>query len=809
MDYLNANFTSLDDLEVLDEKISNLENEKLEVNILVKNKVNGDSQPDQATNEDLNDVIDTRIESILAQIDGLCNSGCSSQESKDKIEQLRLEHGDLAVFRQLDDLFTRRDKVNTIVEHLERAKAVEESLDSLVPTDTNSVELYSQVYSEIEQIISSSSFGPEIQTNLSQLLIPIFDKKVIILKDLLGQKLSVILQKIRWLSPRTSNHQDSNNQLINSSDLKQIQSLLRGLVQLQAINSVPQYPESWWAMDYLLQPFIIRFQYNFMTAKKETNKVSKPEWALEYVEEFIQENSDYIQMVVGDILSERKRITVYEIITTVLKPVREKMLASMNVINGSIAKQELETQTSDLERGSGRLLSHLVFELTSFDQRLRNVYKYNPYIEDYKAAAPSKKWMGLTGDIMLKGGDANVGGVALAASNWLNFESQLANKRFQELLVSENSFLIDFDFQAAIETGGIDSSDSTSHFKSLKPTYSAYSLSKLFDTLTSHYKTLSIVKYQLKYVSNIQLKLLDDYCDELQSQFKRTNGNSVLKYIPGGMNSESTSSGEGIIDSERTGLKNLQQLSQIYCSAKYIANKLEFWSEELIFIQLWGAYKSIASELNGGENHFSKESTIFDSSLARYQQITSSVLSKFEELFARDIRTFLKKYVNHSQWDIINHDESELMEVSPDLSPLLVGIPEYLHFLSRCLSSVDYYILSGKIVSIISQTFIEFVITNNKFDQAGLVQLQTDLDYVWSTLSTLLFLRDNEDIYNNKFNPGYVKVHESIELLRSIKPNEVANFGNYDSYPILRERSSTKFSSLSEFEIFDLLHRIK
>ena len=124
-----------------------------------------------------------------------------------------------------------------------------------------------------------------------------------------------------------------------------------------------------------------------------------------------------------------------------------------------------------------------------------------------------------------------------AAKKWLEFENRLALRRFDnEIINASDAFSIDHDYQGL-------NHDKEINLHILRPTYSAYGLVKLISNLNSHFQTLNIVKYQLQFVSRIQLGLIDKYYDIIKKHYKEYNNKysfkNALNMIPGAMVDES------------------------------------------------------------------------------------------------------------------------------------------------------------------------------------------------------------------------------------------------------------------------------
>lgn len=328
-----------------------------------------------------------------------------------------------------------------------------------------------------------------------------------------------------------------------------------------------------------------------------------------------------MEIVINQAFKPYKLIMIYQVITSALIPIRYKISSMIAVLNENIENFKAENDKVNYDK-VGRLLSHLIFELTSFDQRIRNNYKYNPYINDFSLSPEkTKKWLGLTADVLLQGDKERLG-----TTNWLNFESILANKRFKtEIIQDTNGLEIDMNYKINEQEAGVHVLDA------IKPTYSALNIVRLFNNLTSHYDTMRMVKFQLKYVSTIQLKLLENYHDHLRTLLKKFDDTynllNVLNLIPGSIDLVNK-------QEHKDSMTGLQMLTGIFCLAQFIQKNLEQWSEELIFIQLWNAYKAVVSK------KYDEESTIFDSSFEQYNSLIEDIKSRYAIFFKKGIKDF-------------------------------------------------------------------------------------------------------------------------------------------------------------------------
>lgn len=738
----------------VEDKINQLELLKVQIRDTVDTKVNSLDVDSKDSIEKILSVVTYSLESDLDQV------------ALENIQGLILEFGDLPVLDDLEEKLRHRIQTAQIIRLLEEAQQLEIELDKELT---------------ILQLEEISAKILALPSNAQAILHTKLYSQIISKRAIIEPILCDLLIGIDWLSLKYDVSKTSPDLL------KTISETFRSLIQLQNIIGAPQYPETWWGADILLQPVVTRFIYHFNSPNKETNKLSKPEWAFAFVETFLNEKLQTVNRVVGTTFRDVGKVSDYEIITSILKPLREKVLVMVKLINKNFEPEIQSAQESVFTHGFspdekfGRLLSHLIFELSSFDQRLKSTHLYNPYLENLKEA-PTKKWVGLTADVLVHGTDERT-----AVTNWLNFERELALKRFKsEILDLSNAYTVDYDFQISHENIQLRGQ--------LKPTYSAFNLVRLIDNLTSHFQTLGVVKYQLKYVSTIHLHLIDEYCDHLNQLYKKRfdsfNQSRVLRAIPGSLNADSTIKA-GHLDSGRA---LVESFTGVYCLAKFMSNAVEEWSLELVFIQLWNVYKGLATK----ENEYL---SIFDSSITQYQTLIKKCISTMEAFFKREIKALIKEYVNTSQWNIPNHDDR--LQPSPSINLLTSNLPVYLELLQKAMSRLDYYNLTDGVVSLLSIILLEYLVTNNQFTRTGVKQLRVDIEYITSQLGYLYF--DGGE-FDNSTNRDYMKLLQSVCVLESVDSGSAKN--GRDDIGKFRKGLDFDTGCLRNGDLNDLLMRV-
>lgn len=768
--YVDSNFTSIDDLKLLDAKREELGSLDQQVKEIVVSKLSTSAEPEVAgrvksklDSSKLNDAVEKIISVVLVitKLEDL-------NESYDNVSALLQEYGEVPVLKELQIQVKKKQVASIQKEYLLKCQQIETKL-----TKSASLEDLKSISHDMDEL-----HAPELTAQL--------DEEISRWRQKLEQELRQEVQDSKWL--KTSS--------VKSTSLTSIARVTGSMIQLQSIRNTPSYPNTWWALDCLLEPVTTRFHYHFDTPNKDTNKLSKPEWALSFIENFLEDNLPLLNIIVEERFKKVDRIGTYEVITALLVPVRNKMNKVVQVINTNL-KSEYDNKVREKY---GVLLSHLIFELSTFDQRLRNKYKYNPYATVSTTPA-MEKWTGITGDILLDERNR-------AFESWLEFEKTLAVKRFNLEIMNANDWnKIDFDYQPN-KAGDKDRNIST---RFLRPTFSAYGLVKLVENLNSHVQTLSIVKFQLKYVSSIQLHLLDLYLDELAQEhkiFTDKNTKSVLTMIPGGIDTDTKSTNKR----EAELLASLEKLSEIYCSTKFVADWIEKWNEDIVFVQLWKMYQSFTTSLQD----LDMDDGLFSSISVKFDKLLDKTLNSYLGILRVEIKQLLKSYVNTSQWTLPSQSADVLP--SQNLASLINTLPTYLGVIEKSVSKIDYFAVSNMAVTVISDLLYEYVITNNKFSRAGISQLITDFNYLVSSLHATLLLntrrlssitRFDDHPLSNDNNRSYIKVVQAIDVLDSVSLSHGGAIrAKISAVDELRSDYGHGIDALTDHEIVDLLSRI-
>ena len=770
MDFINVSFTDVESLKSVDKTIGDLENENSKLSEAIKTRFSS-GIPEEGEDNETVLFIGKITEGIQNAIETRNDEGAVLN-----IRELIDKYGSLELLENIHSLYERKLRLKNSLEYLSIAREVEKEVG-----ENNSIDLPATIKSlqKLKSLIEMKhqcEFSDTVEKYLSDLL----GKKVKNARSEFETSLRTYLHENGWFS-------HLRKQSPVSPELSSgIEARISQLVCLQNIRFSPHYPETWWALDILLEPAILSFKYHFASPNKQTNRLSKPEWPLHFVENFFADSIGYLAFFTREPFREVSRIAEIEIISGFLKILREKIFVMVDEINEII--QKYRNDASNLEKG-GRLLSHLVYELAAFDYKLRDIYKYNPHAID-SSTMPSEKWIGLTGDLFLRQDNNN-----LAAKNWLDYEMKLGFQRFNEIMDSDRAFELEYSYRLTRER------EEETQMVS-KPTQSAFNLVQLFNNLTSHHRTLSIVRFQLKYVSDIQLKLIESYLNKLEALLKQYRDsfspNIVRSFIPRNVSEKASVDLNG-----KKSLLAIEKLSELHCLVHFLYENLQQWGQELIFIQLWNAYQQYKQD---EPDESSLGLTIFTDAMNHYESFMAKVKNEYKNFFRHEIRESLKQYVNCTRFDVLTFSNPE---PSNNLSLIVSSIPIYMTFLGKCLSKLDYYALSSMALTMFSSIFYEFVISNNLFSKFGVQQLNLDFEYLNNNFKSYLLLYHDLLDYSNIDNYAYAKVLQSIDFLASMDVQTAKSFQNqYSKISSIRSRFKSNLDKLQDHEINDLCFRV-
>jgi uncharacterized protein YbgA (DUF1722 family) len=503
------------------------------------------------------------------------------------------------------------------------------------------------------------------------------------LLEIVSTQLLEIYKKSLIRSIKSWDEDSSNKQTLNASSRAEFKLLLDIQIASLRSNSISTF----WALDCITEKFKNKFIYHF-EGNGETNRIDKPEFAFNYIIGYLRNHLDYAKNLFATTFAtscinfsiEGSFSTWF--ITSTIDPLRKKFKNEISIL---------------LDSNNNHLLSHFVTEVKKFDEQIKQEFAYIPI--------KGKEWDGLTDDLVLSRTDV--------WNAWLQNEKNFVNDRFEEIVEMEDAFAIEYD---VVEIG------------MTKPTKSAINLKNLLEGITLNYDKLPL-KFQLKFLSEVQLKLLNFYFDTLK---KGLHALKTIKHV------------------QVDGISTLERICRIWCSSKYIIEMMDKWSEETIFIELW---ESLNTDNSTATNKY--ETTFFESVINGYnKEILNRIPMLISGYFERQLNRTMKEYFQeNTDWTFKKEKacyNSQLDFVIQTLSTDL----EYLQkTVSKSTSNTWQLLLSDTVASY----FEKNVALVNNFSIQGAEQLENDVNRVfkslnlvqsynkyWKLISVLHVLRDGK-----------------------------------------------------------------
>ena len=544
------------------------------------------------------------------------------------------------------EIFELNDLTNIVTSHDERVKVYEKV-----------VELRNEIDSFMKNA-NTANFHIDVNTN------EMFEELELKLSDLVSSELSQALRKslTEAIDSWDSEKANEKSQTLSSAALSEF-SLLLG-IQLKAIPNhklVARSPldVTLWAIDCLTDKFQKKFIYHF-EGNGETNRLDKPEFAFSYIVGYLRKNVEYAKVLFAANFARccsgkiSGSFSTWFIMST-LVPLKRKFTKEISLL---------------LETDNSHLLSHFVTEVKKFDEEIKQEFAFMP--------VKGQEWTGLTNDLILSRD--------VVWNAWLQNEKNFVNKRFEEVVNMEDAFSIDYEL---VENG------------KTKPTKSAINLKNLLEGITINYDSLPL-KFQLKFLSEVQLKLLNFYFDTLK---KGVNALKSIKHV------------------ELDGVSTLERICRIWCSSKYIIETMDKWSNELIFIELWRS-------LN---NESKSETTFFESVINGYEkEIMSKIPNLIQSYFERQLNRTMKGYFQaNNDWTLTTEKESS----NDELDFVILTLSTDLRYLHTTVSSETHnswkLLLSNTVVSY----FEKNIALVNNFSPTGADKLEKNVNKVVHSLN--------------------------------------------------------------------------
>jgi hypothetical protein len=412
---------------------------------------------------------------------------------------------------------------------------------------------------------------------------------------------------------------------------------------------------------------------------------------------------------------------------------------------------------------SPQLLSHFIHELMNFDTDIRNNWNYlpNPYA--------SEKWNGLAWEVLTKHNWFD---------RWLQVEKDFALSRYKDIIDTTDSGQIDYD--------GLEPN-------ATKPTKAAIRVNDLLETITDRYRPLSSFSQKLRFLMDIQITIFDQFHGRLHSGLEAylamtsTIGRTVQGSDP-----------QGSLE----GVAGLERLCRIFGSAEYLEKKMQDWSDDVFFLELWSELQDrVRSNTDGGMNvvgpmsvaelaqrtshavaeNFNNgqrpmvDGALFDETASAYRRLRLRSENILISTFASEVQSSLKSYARVSTWSSLSSPSAAAASYpyppTSDLTPAIRILSANISFLARVLGNAPLRRIMRQVL-LSSQTYLwDNILMRHTFSAAGASQLASDVEHICTVVDSALGQRNTTSGTQGGSKRVMQKLTEALVLLcLRIKP---------------------------------------
>ncbi|KAJ5989157.1 hypothetical protein N7481_004367 [Penicillium waksmanii] len=476
-------------------------------------------------------------------------------------------------------------------------------------------------------------------------------------------------------------------------------------------------------LEMMVHSLELRFKYHF-SGDKPTNRLDKPEYFLSHVMDLINQFGGFFTSYLQPILDEKAQAAdqcfewnfynaLHAFINALLPILRQKIDSFL-------------PQIAD----HPQLLSHFIHELMNFDNDIRETWNYLP--DPYQEG----NWRGLTSEVLTKQGWYD---------RWLQVEKEFALARYRDIIDNPDSGHIDYD--------GIE-------LTATKPTKAAIRVNDLLETITERYQPLTSFSQKLRFLIDIQITIFDQFHERLHSALEAylAMTSTLGRTVQG-------ADGQASVE----GVAGLERLCRVFGSAEYLERKMEDWSNDVFFVELWSELQErVRQNRDGGKNvagnmsiaevasrtspavatndatseQSSSDGALFDETASAYRRLRLRSESIIISTLTSNVTTALKPYSRVSTWATISTPStgasSSPLSLTSDLAHAIRTLSTQVSFLSSALGVASLRRVSRQLLLSIQTYIWDNVLMRNAFSATGAAQLFSDVDHICNVIDTSL-----------------------------------------------------------------------
>ncbi|KAJ4291172.1 hypothetical protein N0V90_010370 [Kalmusia sp. IMI 367209] len=606
-------------------------------------------------------------------------------------------------FEQVLDTLQRLDVANAYVELLREVHVLSNEAQSQLQTSNEAaLAPYKQLRSLHTRLLrlqhEAEGAAPQLLYHVDQITQALRSK----ILDAFSSRLDQVLKKIRWPTPTatigSALHEEWETAVSKLLDLQMPELDGAGYAQGQASNI--KLPAVLFPFQVLVQPLEMRFRYHF-DGDKATNRIDRPEYFLSHMTTLLNDYSGFVVDYMQPILLKQFRGT-----DLALNPVYIDATAAFITALLPMLRTKIGALLPKVA-GQPQLLSHLMHEVMSFDTTIREDWRYD-------GGYGLDGWKGLSWEFLVQGD---------WFGRWLQVEKDFALARYQSIV--EAADFGDLDYESVDP-------------KATKPTKGAIRVNDLLETITDRYRPLTSFSQKLRFLIDIQIAIFDKLHERLAGNLEAylTMTTSLGRAV-GGVSKE---------EQERLlGIEGLERLCKTYGSADYLERAMRDWSDDVFFLDIWDELQDRARQANnigamsvadvaertskavGGD---SDGGALFDETAAAYSRLRIRSEKIIIDTITSNVREALRAYRHINPWATLagsSASSNATMSSTAELDPLITYLTSTLGFLSRALAPAPLRRIARGVLTIVSNTIWDNVLSRHHFSTAGAAQLSADL----------------------------------------------------------------------------------
>ncbi|KAL2842352.1 TIP-1 family-domain-containing protein [Aspergillus pseudoustus] len=597
------------------------------------------------------------------------------------------------------------------------------ALQSIQSEPQSAISSYSQLRSIVEQLKGAQPAAEGASPHLVDYLGQLASKLQTELKGVFTTRLRATLEQIQWpskgldLPDRLRSEWSENVQLLLDLQIPEFNSYESTSKQRNA------HPPVLFPLEVMVHPLELRFKYHF-SGDKPTNRLDKPEYFLAHIIDLLNNFGGFFTSFLQPIFEQTSRAVGHQLGWHFLSASDAFITALLPMLRYKITTYL--PQISALPQ----LLSHFVHELMNFDNDIRETWNYvpDPYSQE--------NWRGLAWEVLSKEGWFD---------RWLQVEKDFALDRYKEIVDTPDSGHIDYE--------GVDS-------VATKPTRAAIRVNDLLETITERYQPLSSFSQKLRFLIDIQIAIFDQFHERLHSALEAylAMTSTIGRTVQG-------ADGQASVE----GIAGLERLCRVFGSAEYLEKKMDDWSNEVFFVELWYELQErVKQNRDGGRNVAGSmsvadvasrtspavshgqiagtrdeisEGALFDETASAYRRLRLRSESIITSTLTSNVRTALKSYSRVSTWATISGIPGPAAGSLPptaDLAPVMRTLSTATSFLSRALGVAPLRRIVRQVLLSMQSYLWNNVLLRNTFSSSGASQIASDIDHLCSVVDIAL-----------------------------------------------------------------------